>query len=94
MSRETDRKYVILAFRIIGDFGATIAVPVVLFAYIGRKLDAHFSSSPWLTILGFVLAAALTTVMIRRKARIYGAEYTALIKEEQTQKDTDSTPHS
>ena len=83
-----------MAFRIIGDFGVTIAAPVVVFAYIGRQLDIRAGTGPWLTILGFVLAAALTTVLIRRKAKAYGTEYGNLIKEEQIQKEkTEHTQH-
>jgi len=91
MSKETDRKYMVLGFKIVGDFGATIAVPVVLFAYLGRRVDTYFSTSgPWFTILGFILAATVTTVMIRRKAKAYGKEYTDLIAEESKSKH----PHS
>ena len=93
MSRETDRKYIIMAFRIIADFGVTIAVPVVLFTYLGRKLDAYSGVGPWCTVLGFVVAAGLTTVLIRRKANWYGQEYSALMKEEQTQKHTHTPPN-
>lgn len=80
-----------MGVKIVGDFGATIAVPVVLFVYLGRRADMHFSTTPWLTVLGFVLAALLTTVFIRRKAKAYGREYEALIQEEGHSKDTHST---
>ncbi len=85
MPKETDRKYILMGFKIVADFGATIAIPVVLFAYIGRRIDAHFGIKPWATLVGFAIAAALTTVMIRRKARVYGQEYEALIQEEKKQ---------
>ena len=70
-----DRRYYLLAFKIIGDLGATIAIPVVILAIIGKKLDTRFATSPWLTIAGFVLAFTLSAVLIRRKAKKYGKEY-------------------
>lgn len=69
------RNNMLLGFRIVGDFGATIAIPVVLFVIIGQWLDGRYNKSPWFTILGFVLAALITTVMIKKKAKEYGKEY-------------------
>ncbi len=72
------REYYLFAFRIFGDFGATIAVPVVLFAWIGKYLDTKFATTPWLLMTGFVFAAIITYRMIRRKATEYGEEYKKL----------------
>jgi len=76
--KNTDGKYVTLAFRIIGEFGAIIAVPVVLLAWLGKRLDARYGTSPWLLIAGFVLAAALSVVAVQRRAKAFGREYEAL----------------
>ena len=70
-----DRAYIMLGLRIIGDFGATIAIPVVFLSYIGKRLDGQFDTSPWLTIMGFVIAAAVSGATIYRKAKRYGKEY-------------------
>lgn len=74
-----DREYYFLALRIAGDFGATIAVPVVVLAIIGRKMDAIYDSGVLYTIIGFVAAAAISGLMIYRKAKRYGKEYQGLV---------------
>ena len=70
-----ERQYLFLASRILGDFGATIAVPVVLLAFAGKAADARFGTRPLLTVAGFLIAATITAVLITRKAEHYGAEY-------------------
>lgn len=79
---KNDRGYIILGMKIVGDFGATIAVPVVLFAWIGNMLDARWDTRPLMLILGFVTAAALTSVMIYRKAKVYGKAFNDLEKDD------------
>lgn len=73
-----DRDYQFLGLRIVGDFGATIAVPVVLLALLGKWLDARWGTRPWLLIAGFALAAAISALSILKKAKRYGREYDAL----------------
>lgn len=83
---EEDRKYMLLGLRIAADFGATIAVPVVLFVLIGRWLDARYGFAYTFTALAFVLAALVSAKMIFKKARSYGKEYQSL---DTTQKKKD-----
>lgn len=71
----SDREYYLFALKIIGDFGLSIAVPVVLFVLAGQWLDQRFDLSPYLTIAGFVLAALLSGRIIWQKAKFYGKEY-------------------
>lgn len=87
-SKSKSRAYYLLAFRIMGDFGASIAIPVVLFVLSGQYLDGRYEKSPLFTILGFVLAALISGKIIYKKAKIYGEEYKRLgeKKEENTQK--------
>ena len=73
-----DRKYMLLRTRIAGDFGATLFVPVILFAWLGKTLDNKYDLWPILTIMGFVLAAVLSAIMIYKKAYKYNAEYLAI----------------
>lgn len=68
-------QYQLFAFKMLGDFGASIAVPVVIFVLIGKYLDGKYDKTPLLTILGFVLAALLTAKIIYKKAKRYGEEY-------------------
>ncbi len=68
----------LLGFRITGDFGASIAVPVIVFVLIGQWLDKKYNMSPWFTILAFVLAALVSGKLIYKKAKEYGKEYKEL----------------
>ena len=74
-NKTSSREYRLFAFKMFGDFGISIAAPVVLFVLIGQYLDEKFARSPYLTIVGFVLAAALSARIIYKKAKKYGEEY-------------------
>lgn len=76
-----DRKYYFFAIKIVGDFGAAIAVPVVLFVLIGQWLDTKWHKSPLFTIVGFVLAVVVSGKIIFRKAKQYGVEYQKMNQE-------------
>lgn len=65
----------ILGLRIVGDFGATIAIPVVLFVIIGQYIEKRYGFAPWPTIAAFALAATLSAQMIYKKAKRYNSEY-------------------
>lgn len=73
--KTTSREYYMFAFKIIGDFGASIAVPVVLFVLIGNYFDGKYNKTPLFTILGFVLAALVSARIIYKRAKEYGDEY-------------------
>ena|SRR3989338_8721498 len=83
----TDRRYILLGMKIAGDFGITIAVPVVIFVLAGQWADAQLGVRPWATIGAFVLAAALSGLAIYRKAKRYGKEYAALGTKDQSSTD-------
>ncbi len=78
--KTTDRAYVMLGMQIIGDFGATIAIPVVLFVLIGQWLEGKYGHAPWFTVGAFVLAALLSGKMIYTKAKEYGRKYQEIEK--------------
>mgnify|MGYP001568700166 FL=1 len=73
--KTSGRQYQLFAFKMLGDFGASIAAPVVLFVLIGQYLDGKYDKSPLFTILGFVLAALSSAKIIYKKAKKYGDEY-------------------
>ncbi len=73
--KTSGREYHLFAFKMLGDFGASIAVPVVLFVLAGQYLDGKYDKPPLFTILGFVLAALLSAKLIYEKAKKYGKEY-------------------
>jgi F0F1-type ATP synthase assembly protein I len=71
----SDRKYYFFALKIAGDFGASIGAPVVIFVLIGQYFDNKYHLTPYLTILGFVIAALISGKIIHQKAKKYGEEY-------------------
>jgi len=76
--KNEDRGYMLMGFRVIGDIGVTIALPVVFFSWLGKTLDERWGTRPYLLIGGFFLAALLSSVIIYRKAKKYGEEYQRL----------------
>ena len=52
-----------------GEMGFIIALPLLLFIFIGKKLDVRFHSTPWLTLLGIILAIASTTVWLTKRLK-------------------------
>ncbi len=79
LKKTTDRQYYLFALRIAGDFGATIAIPVVMFVLIGRWLDGKYDKGALFTVIGFVLAALISGRIIYKKSKQYGKEYQALV---------------
>ncbi|PIX61868.1 hypothetical protein CO057_02500 [Candidatus Uhrbacteria bacterium CG_4_9_14_0_2_um_filter_41_50] len=71
----SDRYYYLLGVKAAGDFGVTIAIPALIAAYLGKRLDIHFGTSPWLLVLGFTIAFVLTAIFAVRKAKRYAKLY-------------------
>lgn len=82
IQKTTDRDYYLFALRIIGDFGASIAVPVVIFVLMGQWLDGKYDKGPLFTILGFVISALISAKIILKKAKRYGDQYQKLVDNE------------
>ncbi len=83
-NHQNDRKYWVFAVKIIGDFGVTLAVPVVILVFLGQKLDQHYESLILFTVMGFILAALISGKLIYKKAKAYGKEYQELGQESNT----------
>jgi len=81
-----ERKLYLLGLQIAGDFGATIAVPVVTFVLLGRWLDEKYLASPRYTILTFIFAAALSARIIYKKAIAYSKLYQSLTEKKNDKK--------
>ncbi|MFH1789450.1 MAG: AtpZ/AtpI family protein [bacterium] len=77
--KTTDKQYYFFALRIIGDFGASIAVPVVLLTLIGGHFDEKYNSTPLFTIIGFAVAAFISIKIIYKKAKKYGQQYQKMV---------------
>ncbi len=86
---DKDRKYILLGLRIVGEFGAIIAVPVVLLAMLGKYLDGKYGTAPWLLIAGFVIAFTLSSVSIYSRAKRFRDEYISIDPEAFSKKDVE-----
>lgn len=75
---EQDRKYAMFGLRIVGDFGASIAIPVVVLVWLAQRLEIKFGHAPYLTIIAFVVAAAFSGWSVYSKAKTYAVEYQKL----------------
>ncbi|MEA3249468.1 MAG: AtpZ/AtpI family protein [Patescibacteria group bacterium] len=75
---DKDRRYINLGLRIVGEFGAIIAVPVVLLAMLGKYLDDRHGTEPWLLIAGFIIAFTLSGLSIYSRAKRFRDEYIAI----------------
>lgn len=73
------RAYYLLGFRIIGDFGATLAIPAVAAAWLGTRLDARWGTKPFALLGCLAVAFALSALVIRKKALAYGKDYQKLV---------------
>ncbi|MBI5221377.1 MAG: AtpZ/AtpI family protein [Candidatus Magasanikbacteria bacterium] len=73
-------RYYIFALKIVGDFGATIAIPVVISAIVGQKLDAKWQTRPWLLIVFMAISALSSAYLIYKKSKIYGRQFQDLDK--------------
>lgn len=67
--------YYKLAMKISADFGATLAIPAVGAAFLGKWLDIKLGTNPWMMALCLVIAFTLTGFIVVRKAQVYGRLY-------------------
>jgi len=47
--------------------GFQIAIPLVIFALLGRVLDNKFNTGPWLLLLGVLIAIVVTSLLVYKK---------------------------
>lgn len=57
------------SFKLVGQLGFEIALPLVGFALGGRWLDTRLGSSPALLLIGMAVAVFLSTVLVARKIK-------------------------
>lgn len=75
-----DRAYFVFAIRIMGEFTFLIALPVVVFALLGKWLDGKYGTQPLFLISGFVLAVVISGFTVYRRIKELGKEYQELDK--------------
>ncbi|MBI5230089.1 MAG: AtpZ/AtpI family protein [Candidatus Magasanikbacteria bacterium] len=74
-AKGSERRAQLLGLRIMGDFSATIAIPIVLLSWLGKRLDTRAGTAPIFLIAGFILAFTLSAISIYRKAKQYAKLY-------------------
>ena len=74
-SSSQDQEYIRLGLRIVGDFGATLAAPVVIFVLVGQWLDHKYHHVYLFTAIGFIFAALTSAKLIYKKAKQYDKLY-------------------
>lgn len=57
------------AMRMAWDLGYIIAIPLVVFALLGRFLDKKLGTSPFLLLAGLILAVAVTSWLVYKKTK-------------------------
>ncbi|MEI7741887.1 MAG: AtpZ/AtpI family protein [bacterium] len=58
----------IVAFSMLGELGLEIALPVVAFTMIGKRIDVAYGTTPKAIIISFILAFALSAGIIWKRA--------------------------
>ena len=71
----SDAYYMRLALRIFCDFGVSIAVPAVVAALVGVRLDRKWDTEPLMLVLLLMMAFLSTGVWIFKKAKTYKRLY-------------------
>lgn len=75
---EDERRSYLLGIKIMGDFGAAIAIPVVALVLVGKWLQTKYGFAPFGIIGGFLIAATVSIITIRKKVKWYSTEYNSL----------------
>lgn len=55
------------ALSLAWNLGYTIAVPIVVFALLGRFLDKKLETSPWFLLAGILFSIALSSWLVYKK---------------------------
>lgn len=66
MEKDNEQK-TFSALSLAWELGYSIAVPLVIFALLGRWLDRKLATSPWLFLLGIILAVSISSYLVYRK---------------------------
>lgn len=68
---DPNSKNLFQALGLAWELGYTIAIPLVVFALLGRLADKWLGSSPWLLLVGVFLSIAITTWLVYRKTKVF-----------------------
>jgi F0F1-type ATP synthase assembly protein I len=73
-----ERRLAAFALRIAGDIGGTIAIPVAILTWIGRRLDVFLETRPYMVVISICIAFVISVVAVCHKALNYGDQYRAI----------------
>ena len=63
-----DKKSLSLGLNLAWELGYLIAIPIIIFAFVGRALDRKFDTSPWLLLAGIFIALIISGIAVGRKS--------------------------
>lgn len=63
--KETDTKWSVIS--LAWQLGYIVAVPIVVFALLGRVLDKKLDTEPWLLLAGIFLSIITSTYLVYKK---------------------------
>lgn len=63
------KKSLLFSFSFIGQIGFSTALPLVVFGILGRYLDKKYETSPYLLLLGILIATAIVFFIARKIVR-------------------------
>ncbi len=75
-----EQKYYIFALKIAGDFGFTLAAPVLIASLVGQYLDKVYNTRPLFFTILLILSALVTANLIYKKSKKYGQQFQDLDK--------------
>lgn len=62
---EPMKKSLLFSFSLIGQIGFATALPLVVFGLLGRYLDKKYHTSPWLFLVGLIVASVQVYFYLR-----------------------------
>jgi hypothetical protein len=68
---KTSKSKLGFGFGVACDLGYMIALPIVLFTFLGAYMDKKFATSPFFILLAVVFSIAISTITIIRKFNSY-----------------------
>ncbi|OGI17843.1 MAG: hypothetical protein A3J63_01235 [Candidatus Moranbacteria bacterium RIFCSPHIGHO2_02_FULL_40_12b] len=67
MEKKENPENIKSAWSLAWELGYSIAIPIVLFALLGRFLDKKLDTSPWLLLSGILISISASSYMVYKK---------------------------
>lgn len=62
-----DKTNKVSVFSLAFELGYMVAIPIVVFALLGRLIDKKLDSSPWFLLLGIIISIIVSTYWVYKK---------------------------